>query len=747
MGDPAPGKIESDKAGWFVRDYFPDGVCPVSTILLDAAGSGVGIDFGASAFTDGILIDGICGDAIHISGANTVSAVHISGDQATAILVDVDASVATGLSFAVDTGKTMTTGIDMTCTGTGAVTTAISLTGAMTTGIRMAGGESYNPIHIGTKGNTAGSGLDMSGADSYDDHNGVMVFCDDGGSLAATYTTSAIWTRYLISQSQSSNTATGAYLQMKSLAATFTACDYSATKAYLELSGATTLASGGLAVINAGLELGGAFTDTANMLSGIDVNLNDGTNALSTAKNSAGVRIRKTSGSTAGWPIGVYIEDSGATTGIEIGNCTNGIVVSGVCSGSAIDVTGTNTGRALRIGTKVSEATSLKISSGETVDAEPANNYLLGLFTKVDATEATSTDELRSAWIRTRVNADMHVGETANWGYGVCGAEVQLKFYGGSGGTDTHAWQNSALWAQLETAGATTNFKSGSVSSCVLANVGLTATTVIDSGAVVAGVSINSNTAGSNVTATGGFYGMYIYQDNSGCLDFKTAIKLDDNVATTGIDLGICTTGMLISGATTEAIDITGNATRAINIDTGAFTSGLTMSAAFSGNAISVTNSALTAGDSYSGVRVAVTAPAATNAYGMAGYFDTTITGTTAGHCYGLGSWINTSTTPVLSASHIIVPLECGVYTGEAQASARIVLGQFQAVLNGAPASLHVFRINTTQTTTAVFAAANDGSLAFTASGTTGSNKNGDIPIADIAGRGVVYVRTYDAAG
>jgi hypothetical protein len=210
---------------------------------------------------------------------------------------------------------------------------------------------------------------------------------------------------------------------------------------------------------------------------------------------------------------------------------------------------------------------------------------------------------------------------------------------------------------------------------------------------------------------------------------------------------GASTTGLLIGGATTEAIDITGNATRAINIDTGAFTSGLTMSAAFSGNAISLTNSALTAGDNYSGVRVAVTAAAPTNAYGMAAYFDTTITGTTAGHCYGLGSWINTSSTPVLSASHIIVPLECGVYTGEAQASARIVLGQFQAILNGAPASLHVFRINTSQTTTAVFAAANAGSIGFASGAGTTSTKNGDIPLADVVGTGVVYVRTYDAAG
>ena len=161
---------------------------------------------------------------------------------------------------------------------------------------------------------------------------------------------------------------------------------------------------------------------------------------------------------------------------------------------------------------------------------------------------------------------------------------------------------------------------------------------------------------------------------------------------------------------------------------------------------INVVNAALTVGDAYSGVRSTVTAAAASNAYGMAGYFDSTITGTTAGNCYGLGSWINTSTTPVLSAGLLVVPLECGVYTGEAQATARVVLCQLQAILTGAPASLHVFRVNTTQTTTAVIAAANAGSIGYTAGAGTSGTQVGYIPIADIVGTGVVYVRVYSSA-
>lgn len=162
---------------------------------------------------------------------------------------------------------------------------------------------------------------------------------------------------------------------------------------------------------------------------------------------------------------------------------------------------------------------------------------------------------------------------------------------------------------------------------------------------------------------------------------------------------------------------------------------------------LSIVNTALTVGDNYSGLRVSVTATDANNEYGMSAYFQADIDGTTADHCYGLGSWINTTGTPVLSAGHIIVPFEGGVYTGEAQAAARVVFaGQHQAILNGAPASLHAWRLNTSQTIDALIAAANAGSVGYVADATTDSTKCGDIPIADIVGTGVVWVRCYDAA-
>ena len=248
----------------------------------------------------------------------------------------------------------------------------------------------------------------------------------------------------------------------------------------------------------------------------------------------------------------------GITGGIDMQSTTStiGIDMGGSFTTSAINIDGTLTGRALMIGSKrttgsASDA-SLKISTtGYTLDQEPSNNYLFGLFSKVSASEATCTDELRSTWIRTRVNDGCHVGSNAGWGYGVCGAEIQLKVYADSAATNMYSWQNSAIWAQLETQGAGgVNFKTGSYSQCVLANVGLTATTTIDDGANVAGVTINSNTAAA-VTATGGFYGLFITQKTAGLLDFTSGIYINS---------GSCTTGMTIAGVTTTGISMAGGA-------------------------------------------------------------------------------------------------------------------------------------------------------------------------------------------
>ncbi len=163
-----------------------------------------GIKLGAVTTADGILVSGTGVDGIHISGAQSANALHISGNQAVAMLVDVDDDLATGISYSVDTGKTVTTGIEMTGVGTvttgfnfapeiatpgisigitgktyttgifgsvtgstvttglsfvGTSTTAIDMSGAITTGLNIAGSAMTTGVSVGLTGKTYTTGV------------------------------------------------------------------------------------------------------------------------------------------------------------------------------------------------------------------------------------------------------------------------------------------------------------------------------------------------------------------------------------------------------------------------------------------------------------------------------------------------------------------------------------------------------------------------------------------------------------
>lgn len=132
---------------------------------------------------------------------------------------------------------------------------------------------------------------------------------------------------------------------------------------------------------------------------------------------------------------------------------------------------------------------------------------------------------------------------------------------------------------------------------------------------------------------------------------------------------------------------------------------------------------------------------------GLAAYFESHLTDTQTGFIYGLGSWINVDETNIMSG-HIMTPFEGGIYAGDAQAAGRVVFaGQHHAILTSAPAtSLHAWRLNSTQTVTAVIAAANAGSVGYVAIGAESSTVVGAVPLFDVVGFGVVWVRLYDAA-
>jgi len=75
---------------------------------------------------------------------------------------------------------------------------------------------------------------------------------------------------------------------------------------------------------------------------------------------------------------------------------------------------------------------------------------------------------------------------------------------------------------------------------------------------------------------------------------------------------------------------------------------------------------------------------------------------------------------------------------------------QIQAILASAPGtSLHIWRINVAAAggaVTALMAFANPTSAGYVASAATAATKLGGIPLADIVGVGVGWVRLYDSA-
>lgn len=134
---------------------------------------------------------------------------------------------------------------------------------------------------------------------------------------------------------------------------------------------------------------------------------------------------------------------------------------------------------------------------------------------------------------------------------------------------------------------------------------------------------------------------------------------------------------------------------------------------------------------------------------GVNGYTQGNLFGTCAGHTYGFGSWLNLQTGyDAAGVGHIHVPFEGGIWSADAQPLLRAVFaGQHQAILAGAPNTLHAWRLNTNQTVDALIAAANAGSVGYVVDAGVAANKVGAVPLVDVVGHGIRWVYLYDASG
>jgi len=130
-------------------------------------------------------------------------------------------------------------------------------------------------------------------------------------------------------------------------------------------------------------------------------------------------------------------------------------------------------------------------------------------------------------------------------------------------------------------------------------------------------------------------------------------------------------------------------------------------------------------------------------------YHDQQVTGQQTNGIYGFGTWMELAAGFIASA-HLLVAHEIGIYdAGGDLTLSRVVMQQIQGILASNPASLHIWRINIAAaggTTTAIMAFANPTSAGWVAGAGTTGTKLGDIPLVDIVGVGVGYVRIYDSA-
>jgi hypothetical protein len=230
---------------------------------------------------------------LHISGTNTTTAIHVSGDQAIFALFDVDAAATDGLKVMVDDGITLTTGINIIRSGTtgivttgidlasgcatgldiGISTTAIAITGASTTGISFTAGSgtmlnanaaaaaaSTRGIFIGEDSNSAQSGIPLLGA-SWATAQGNAFYCDDDGVALVGYTeafTVRMLTTAAVTTGDVSTVAIHPDLYLNA--------SYTGSGGLSSIWGNTTIASGKTIDTSAGLgDVGGATF-------GIDIN-------------------------------------------------------------------------------------------------------------------------------------------------------------------------------------------------------------------------------------------------------------------------------------------------------------------------------------------------------------------------------------------------------------------------------------------------------------------------------------------
>ena len=137
---------------------------------------------------------------------------------------------------------------------------------------------------------------------------------------------------------------------------------------------------------------------------------------------------------------------------------------------------------------------------------------------------------------------------------------------------------------------------------------------------------------------------------------------------------------------------------------------------------------------------------------GVACYFAAQVDGLQSGDIYGGGLWIEPQATYINIADHMVIwdlGIWCATGAGQTMALQDIIGIQMCIDVGENPDTIHWFRVNSAASSgaiTAVFAAANPGSVGYVADVTINTlNKLGNVPLFNIVGPGICYVEVFSA--
>lgn len=294
-----PGTAEASTA--LVLDA--DGT--LDTLELDGTTTGLEV---SGAADDGVLISGACTDAIEVSGACT----------------DV-VEVSVAVTNVINVSHVSTTG-----------TTVIHLADAFLGMV----------IETGSYASAASSGITLSATNK----RPVSFLFDDGGVALGDANYRAVLSRIYVAETQTGQIALRAMRGQVKVASTKDLTigtnemnAINGVEGYIEMAGTHTIgANARVAAVHGLVEVNDDITLTAGgKLVGLYAELSQVTAKTVSGVGTAGILVDRLdpdhATNQAAWGTGLVIAASACTTGISIGVCTTGLIITGA-TGYAIDI-------------------------------------------------------------------------------------------------------------------------------------------------------------------------------------------------------------------------------------------------------------------------------------------------------------------------------------------------------------------------------------------------------------------------